>query len=102
MFRSEDQRRCPPSPSRRLAGLIICVAALLVGHGLGLAQDGPADPSSPKAPQSGTAVPEAGQRPDGAQGGRPEVPDGGGRDGAAEPEAPSGCPYRDRPLNLLV
>ncbi len=101
MFRSDDRRGHAPGKGLILFGATLAVAALIGTRSAALAEEGPAyrSPPSESAPHAVPAVPEAGQRP-GA--GRGEPPGATDQDGSRNHEFTPGCPYRDRPLNLLV
>jgi len=102
MFRSDDRPHEAPGQALTLFGAI-AVCLLLVGmqptatH----AEDGPAyrAPPAGSTPRAGPAAPGAKQRPRSGQG---EAPGPSDRDGSPRNEFTPGCPYRDRPLNLLV
>ncbi len=75
---------------------VVAMASLAKAQGTG-------EPPAYVPPKAGSAAPPAGGNSDGkaAPGGTGEA-DGALGDRAPSPARPRGCPYRDRPLNLLV
>jgi hypothetical protein len=102
MFRSGN--RPTDRADDRLARLwpALLVSAVLLPVGSTLADDTqPASPA-PGAPQGGPAIPGATPANPGAGGGPPTAPGAVERQGPSEPQTPRGCPFHERPLNLIV
>lgn len=101
MLQFDDRTwRAPSRHAVLVAGAFAFSAALAV-PGLTLAQDGPSYRSPPveSAPRAAPAVPGDKAKPGGGQG---EAPGAADRDGTRQDDFTPGCPYRERPLNLLV
>ena len=101
MFRSDERRSHAPGQGLILIGAMLALAVLIGMQGEALGQEAPAykPPSAERAPGAGSVAPDAERHRGGGQG---ESPGASERDGYRQYEAPPGCPYRDRPLNLLV
>lgn len=102
MFRADEQLSLVPRRGLVQFGATTALVAMQLFVPLtAIAEDGPGyrPPATERAPNGAPAPPDAGQQPRGEEGGGAGNE---GRDGARQPDSTPGCPYRDRPLNLLV
>ncbi|MBU2581152.1 MAG: hypothetical protein KJ622_05495 [Alphaproteobacteria bacterium] len=105
MFRSDDRRKCAPHHSTHHCGATAVLAALIATLALvpvaaiGEEGSGQPPPAAGSPPNAAPGEPGVVRPPGGGNGGELGEP---GQDGAQQPDSSPGCPFRDRPLNLLV
>jgi len=101
MFRSDNWCGGTPGHAVALFGAIAALALVFGVHGVAFADDGPAyrSPPTESGPRSGPSAPGAERAPGSGQGESQQHRD---QDNSGQHDFTPGCPYRDRPLNLLV